>query len=74
MTSRSPRSNGTLDRIAWPKPHARIARRLQGRVEALVELLPISHVAQLTGLHRHTIKQIYRPDTASSRAEMFAVW
>ena len=46
------------ERIAWLAPHARITRRLRAWVEALVQLLPISHVAQLTGLHWHTIKQI----------------
>ena len=46
------------ERIAWLDRHARITRRLRGWVEALVQLLPIAHVAQLTGLHWHTIKEI----------------
>ena len=46
------------ERIAWLAPHARITRRLCAWVEALTQLLPIAHVAQLTGLHWHTIKQI----------------
>jgi len=47
-----------VERIAWLEPHARITQRLRAWVEALVQLLPIAHVAQLTGLHWHTIKQI----------------
>ena len=46
------------ERIAWLDRHARITRRLRAWVEALAQLLPIAHVAQLTGLHWHTIKQI----------------
>lgn len=44
------------ERIGWLDPRARITRRLRAWVEALVQLLPIAHVAQLTGLHWHTIK------------------
>lgn len=46
------------ERIAWLPEGARITRRLWAWVEALVQLLPIAHVAKLTGLHWHTIKQI----------------
>ena len=46
------------ERITWLAPHSRVTRRLCAWVEALTQLLPISHVAQLTGLHWHTIKQI----------------
>lgn len=42
----------------WLEAGARIARRLQAWVEALVQLLPIAHVADLAGLHWHTIKRI----------------
>lgn len=38
--------------------HARLTERLRAWVEALTELLPIAHVAKLTGLHWHTIKEI----------------
>lgn len=48
------------ERIAWLPAHARITRRLWAWVEALVQLLPIAHVAGLTGLHWHTIKEIDR--------------
>jgi transposase len=46
------------EQISWLAGHARITRRLRAWVEALVQLLPIAHVAQLTGLHWHTIKEI----------------
>ena len=46
------------ERIAWLDRHARITRRLRAWIEALVQLLPIAHVTQLTGLHWHSIKQI----------------
>lgn len=46
------------ERIAWLDGYARISRRLAAWVEALVQLLPIAHVARLTGLDWHTIKQI----------------
>ncbi len=35
-----------------------ITNRLRAWVEALVQILPISHGAELTGLHWHTIKRI----------------
>ncbi len=44
--------------IDWLPPSSRLTQRLQCWVEALLELMPISHVSQLTGLHWHTIKAI----------------
>jgi len=49
-----------VEAIDWLATGARITRRLQAWVEALCALLPIAHVAQLTGLHWHTIKNIDR--------------
>lgn len=46
------------ERIAWICRHARLTERLRAWVEALAELLPIAHIAKLTGLHWHTIKDI----------------
>lgn len=46
------------ERIAWLGGHARVTLRLWAWVEALVQLLPIAHVARLTGLDWHTIKDI----------------
>jgi len=48
------------ERITWLAGHARITRRLWAWVEALAQLLPVAHVAQLTGLHWHTVKEIDR--------------
>jgi transposase len=44
--------------LAWLAPHARMTKRLQQHLEVLLSLLPIKHVAQLTGLHWHTLKAI----------------
>ncbi len=46
------------EHIDWLPPSSRLTRRLQSWVEALLELMPISHVSKLTGLHWHTIKTI----------------
>lgn len=46
------------ERIGWLNRHARLTERLRVWVETLAELLPIAHVAKLTGLHWHTIKEI----------------
>lgn len=46
------------EHLSWLDAGSRLTRRLQAWVEALTELLPIAHVAQLTGLHWHTIKRI----------------
>ena len=47
-----------VERIAWLNRHARLTERLRAWVEVLTELLPIAHVAKLTGLHWHTIREI----------------
>lgn len=44
--------------IAWLDRRSRITHRVRLWVEALAQLLPIAHVAKLTGLHWHTIKTI----------------
>ena len=46
------------EHIAWLEPRSRITHRVRTWVEALMQLLPIAHVAKLTGLHWHTIKAI----------------
>lgn len=47
-----------VEQIAWLDKRSRITHRVRAWVEALAQLLPIAHVAQLTGLHWHTIKAI----------------
>ncbi|WEF31634.1 ISL3 family transposase [Pseudoduganella chitinolytica] len=46
------------EHISWLDRRARITHRVRVWVEALAQLLPIAHVARLTGLHWHTIKDI----------------
>jgi len=46
------------EKLTWLAPHARYTERLRIHVEVLASLLPIKHVAALTGLHWHTIKTI----------------
>ncbi len=46
------------ERLSWLDTGERITHRLRAWIEALVQILPIAHVAQLTGLHWHTIKRI----------------
>lgn len=45
-------------RLSWLDAGEHITHRLRAWVEALVQILPIAHVAELTGLHWHTIKRI----------------
>lgn len=47
-----------VEQVAWLDRRSRVTHRLRAWVEALTQLLPIAHVAQLTGLHWHTIKTI----------------
>jgi transposase len=47
-----------VEQIAWLDRRSRVTQRLRCWVEALCQLLPIAHVAKLTGLHWHTIKEI----------------
>lgn len=44
--------------IDWLLPGSRLTSRMVTWIEALLPLLPISHISQLTGLHWHTIKAI----------------
>ena len=48
----------TTEAIDWLPARSRLTARLQAWVEALLMLMPISHVVRLTGLHWHTIKTI----------------
>ncbi len=43
------------EQIDWLLPGSRLTRRLGAWIEALLQLLPISHITRLTGLHWHTI-------------------
>lgn len=48
------------EHISWLAPASRMTRRLCAWIEGLLQLLPISHISQLTGLHWHTIKTLDR--------------
>ena len=47
-----------VEHITWLDSRPRITQRLYTWIEALTQLLPIAHVAKLTGLNWHTIKEI----------------
>jgi transposase len=55
---RCSRCGVATEQLTWLAPRARITRRFQQHVEVLLTLLPIKHVAQLTGLHWHTLKTL----------------
>lgn len=44
--------------LSWLAPYSRITHRLRSYIEQLLPLLPIKHIAQITGVHWHTIKEI----------------
>ncbi|TBW00063.1 transposase family protein, partial [Azotobacter chroococcum] len=46
------------EHIPWLAPASRLTRRLCAWIESLLQLLPISHVSRLTGLHWHTLKAL----------------
>ncbi|MEE4189998.1 MAG: ISL3 family transposase [Halieaceae bacterium] len=46
------------ERLSWLPSHARFTVRLRRYAEQLLRLLPIRHVAEMTGLHWHTLKAI----------------
>ncbi len=46
------------EQLDWLAPRSRITLRLRRYVEVLLDLMTIKHVAELTGLHWHTIKAI----------------
>ena len=55
---RCPQCGVRCEAISWLAPFSRITNRLREYIESLLPLLPIKHIAQLTGLHWHTIKNI----------------
>ena len=46
------------EHIDWLSQGSRLTRRMEAWVDALLRLLPISHISRLTGLHWHTIKTL----------------
>lgn len=55
---RCPACGVAREHLDWLPPRSRLTQRLQCHLDALVALLPLKHVAQLTGLHWHTLKAI----------------
>lgn len=47
-----------LERIRWLPGRQRLTASMISWVESLVRLMPVQHVAQLLGLHWHTVKAI----------------
>ncbi len=47
-----------VEHITWLDSRSRVTQRLRAWIETLAQLLPIAHVAKLTGLNWHTIKDI----------------
>lgn len=47
-----------VEHITWLGNRSRVTQRLRAWIEALTELLPIAHVAKLTGLDWRAIKEI----------------
>lgn len=66
---RCPRCGVTREALSWLAPRARITRRLQCHAEVLLSLLPIKHVAELTGLHWHTLKTLDKARLAREMPE-----
>lgn len=52
------RCGRVTERIDWLEPASRLTQRLRIWLEALLQILPISHVSRLVGLHWHTLKQL----------------
>lgn len=55
---RCARCGPTTEHISWLAPRSRLTKAMTEFVEALLRLLPVQHVAQLVGLHWHTVRRI----------------
>jgi transposase len=64
--TRCPDCGVSREKLSWLEQHARYTERLRLHVEVLASLLPIKHVAALTGLHWHTIKSIDKANLVRS--------
>lgn len=52
------RCGRVTEKIDWLEPGSRLTQRLRVWLEGLLQILPISHVGRLSGLHWHTLKDI----------------
>ena len=57
------------EKLDWLVLHSRITERLRSHLEVLLQLMPLKHVAGLTGLHWHTLKQIDKARLSRSLQE-----
>lgn len=48
----------STEHVPWLPRRSRLTARLIAHIEALLQLLPIRHISQLTGLHWHTVRAI----------------
>lgn len=48
----------TTEHISWLAPRSRLTNAMVEFIEALLQYMPIQHVAKLIGLHWHTIRRI----------------
>lgn len=55
--------------LEWLAPRSRITERLRQHAEVLAALLPLKQVAELTGLHWHTLKEIDKARLARTVSE-----
>jgi transposase len=46
------------EHIGWLAPRSRLTKGMEAFIEALLRYLPIQHVAELVGLHWHTVRRI----------------
>jgi transposase len=53
-----PRCGPKLEELSWLASYARVTARVAEQVARLCRCLSVKHVAQLRGLHRHTVKAI----------------
>lgn len=57
------------EHLSWLRPYARQTNRLICHIEALLPLLPIKHIAEMVGLHWHTVKEFDKRRLAREVAE-----
>jgi transposase len=64
-----PRCGPKLESLSWLAPYSRLTRRLELEVARLCRWLPVAHVAEYFGLHRHTVKAIDKTHLRASLGE-----
>lgn len=62
------------ERIDWLEPASRLTQRMRVWLEGLLQLLPISHVSHLTGLHWHTLVKTRFRGLAKNTAQLVTLF